>query len=192
MMFLQSSCFPLGEESAGRAKRVLSAFSGNKMTSPHLKLQQASFLSLFPSQECLMLCLVLDWCLDLKRECCWLSRREVGSCFPALPPQVTGTCPPGWAVSRAGSSPASQCNELQGSSFLICNLFQLKVFLLPAPHFHKHWFHGKTEEKKYVWIQPQTFIKMVLQFPWVLLQWFTVPSPCLMELLFFDCVGKGS
>lgn len=164
MMLLQSSCFPLMEESAGRAKCILSACSDNKMTSPQLKLQQAPFFSPFPSQECLMLWLVLGWCLDLKGECCWLSHREVGSWFPTLPPQVTSTCPPGHAVNRASSSPASQCNELKGSTFLICNLFQLKFFWLPAPHFCKHWFHGKTEVKKYVWIQPHTFMKMVPQF----------------------------
>lgn len=127
MMLLQSSCFPLRDESTGRAKHILSAFS-DKMTSPQLKLQQAPFFSPFPSQEYLMLWLVLDWCLDLKGECCWFSPREVGSWFPALPPQVTSTVPLGRTVNRAGSSPASRCNELKGSSFLICNLFQLEFF----------------------------------------------------------------
>lgn len=51
MMLLQSRCFPLREESAGRAKHILSAFSDNKMMSPQLKLQQVPFFSPFPSQE---------------------------------------------------------------------------------------------------------------------------------------------
>lgn len=123
MILLQSRSFPLREESAGRAKRIFSAFSDSKMTSPQLKLQQSPFFSPFPSQEYLMLWLVLGWCLDLKGGCCWLSRREVGSWFPALPPQGTSTC----VCCEQGRLQPSQCNELKGSSFLICNLFQVKV-----------------------------------------------------------------
>lgn len=129
MILLQSSCFPRREESAGRAENILSASSDSKMTSPHPRDHQALFFSPFPSQEDLMLWLVLGWCLALTGEPCWLSHREVGSWFPTPPPWASA--PRG--VLQTGRSPgtASRGNEPKGSSFLICSLFQPKLFGYP-------------------------------------------------------------
>lgn len=103
IMLLQSSCFPLREESAGKAERILSASSDKKRMSPHPRPHQALFFSPFPSQEDLTLCLILGWCLSLKGARCWLSHREVGSWFPAPPPWASA--PPG-ARSKQGAPPA--------------------------------------------------------------------------------------
>lgn len=131
MMLLQSSCFPWREESAGRAENILSASSDSKTTSPHPRAHQALFFSPFPSQEDLMLWLVLGPKRPGPKRRALLALPQ-GSGILVSNPTSMSVCTPG-ACCKQGGLPAQhpRGNEPKGSSFLICSLFQPKLFGYP-------------------------------------------------------------
>lgn len=160
MMLLQSSCFPRREESAGRAENILSASSDSKTTSPYPRAHRALFFCPFPSQEDLMLWLVLGWCLALKGEPCWLSHREVGSWFPTPPPWASAR--PGRAANRAVSRHSIPGQWAEGEQLSHLQFVPAKAFWLSTPRFHKHWFHGKNEVQNVSEYSLQIYLKIVL------------------------------